>query len=460
MEPLVIRRRRALRLPPSGRCWPLGVLLFWLVSVWSRVAIGQSFDLQDPGWEGVKGLVDLARQELGEARVVAANRIDWTSLTPADGLLILHPEGTLDSEELAAFLRAGGRGAIVDDFGVGDQVLARYQIRRVPAPRKPLFALRGNPALALAEPVHEVVAGRRGGVHPVVAEVDRLVTNHPTGLLHPDLSTVLKIRAAGETDCALAVAGQVGKGRLFAMGDPSALINLMLRYRGNRAFAVGLVRYLVDDDSWGIRQGKLVIVSNRFSESGVYGADSTAAREVREWFRSARSEVQRISVEGLPRGVSFALAVACVTGLVLWGSLVSGRVYRPPTPRFARGLPLVGQGGVAGRAAVLAAEGTHRGLVLLEQKDAFIERLGALLGMDRPPHLSVAVEELARRQWIDGAALLELKKMVVEMTRVEIAVSSGQPVRVTRQTLERVERIVEMVLKSVEEQRYSREVMS
>lgn len=412
----------------------------------SSVAQAQSFDLREPGWEGGKGLVELARQELGEQRVVATHRIDWASLTPSDGLLILHPEVVPDSEEFAAFLRAGGRGAIVDDFGVGDRTLARYQIRRVEAPKRPLFALRSNPALALAEPVNEVVAGRKGGVHPVVAEVDRLVTNHPTGLVHPDLSTVLKIRAAGESDVALAVAGQVGKGRLFAMGDPSAVINLMLRYRGNRAFALGLVRYLVDDDSWGTRQGKLVIVSNRFEESGVYGADSSTSREIREWLRSLRTEIQRVGSEGLPRGVLLALAVACIAGLVGWGLSVSGRVYRPPVPRFARGLSLLEQGGVAGRAAVLTAESTHRGLILLEQRDAFSERLRVLLGTERTLYLAVAAEELSKRRWVDGAVLVELKKMISEVSKVEMAISSGQPVRVSRQTLEWVESVSEKVL--------------
>lgn len=451
------------RVPPllwkGGSGW-LASLIFLALFCCTGVVWAQPFDLREQGWEGGKGLADLARQELGEHRVIATNRLDWASMTPSDGLLLLHPEVTPDSEELAAFLRAGGRGAVVDDFGVGDRVLARYQIRRVEAPKKPLFALRSNPALALAEPVNEVVAGRRGGVHPVVAEVDRLVTNHPMGLLHPDLSTVLKIRAAGEADIALAVAGQVGKGRLFAMGDPSSMINQMLRYRGNRAFSQGLIRYLVDDDSWGTRQGKLIIVSNRFEESGVYGADSSTSRELREWLRSMRSEIQRVSSEGLPKGVAFALAVACVAGLVGWGLSVSGRVYRPPVPRFARGMPLIGQGGVAGRAAVLAAESTHRGLVLLEQKDAFSERLGVLLGMDRPPHLAVAVDELSKRNWVDGVALVELKKMISEMAKVETAVSSGQPVRVTRQTLEWAEQVSERVLTAVEARRRGGESVS
>jgi hypothetical protein len=54
-------------------------------------------------------------------------------------------------------------------------------------------------------------------------------------------------------------------------------------------------------------------------------------------------------------------------------------------------------------------------------------------------------------------ALIELKKMVAEMTRVETAVSSGQPVRVTRQTLEWVERLGEASLASIEAQRRSQE---
>ena len=449
---LVAPPRRPFYLVVTKCIWPgpgVGVLTLLAVMLSTGAAHTQPFALQETGWEGAKALVELAQQELGGGRVEATNRIPWASLTPSDGLLLLHPEVSPDGDELAAFLRAGGRAAVVDDFGVGDRVLARYQIRRTSAPSNPLFALRGNPALALAEPVDERIAGRRGGVHPVVVEVDRLVTNHPTGLVHPDLSVVLKIRATGESDAALAVAGQVGKGRLFAMGDPSSLINLMLRYRGNRAFGTGLVRYLVDDDSWGSRQGKLVIVSNRFEESGVYGADSTTSRELREWLRAARSEVQRVSTDGLPRGVAFGLAVACVAGLVLWGLTVSGRTYRPPTPRFARGQPLVGQGGVAGRAAVLAADSTHRGLVMLEQKDALEGRFAALLGQERSAGLAGMVDELGRHGLLDGSLAAELKKVASEMTKVETAVSAGQPVRVTRQMLEWAERIggqgVEMV---------------
>jgi hypothetical protein len=431
--------------------WLLKLALVLLVVACPRRALAQPFELRETGWEGAKGLVDLARHELGDGRVIASGKLDWHAIQPTDGILVLHPEVVADGDELAAFLRAGGRAAILDDFGVGDRILRRYEIKRVPAPAAPLYALRGNPNLALAEPVSETVAGRKGGVHPVVAEVGRLVTNHPTGLLHPDLSTVLRIRASGEADVALAVAGQVGKGRLFAMGDPSAVINLMLRYPGNRAFASGLVRYLVDDDTWGARQGKLYIVSNRFEEVGVYGADSSNLRELRERLRSLRAEIQKIGGDGLPREVSFGLAVACAAGLLFWSLSIAARPYRHPQPRFARGAPLLAQGGAAGRAAVLVAETTHRGLILLEQKDALEEEIGLLLGMDTPPTMMIAIEEIQRRGLLDPTRLAALRAVFFEMGSAETAVTTGTPLRITQKQLLRAESVGRDVCEAIAE---------
>src|SRR5262249_1344316 len=161
---------------------------------------------------------------------------------------------------------------ILDDYGEGEETLKRFHIYRTPPPSRPRQALRNKPALAIAEPVTDVVAGHNTGPHPVVAHVAQLVTNHPTGLRHPQLSPVLRIRAVGEPDVIVAVAGQVGKGRLFAMSDPSAAINQMLRYPGNRAFVAGLMRYLVDDDGAFKRQGRVFIVANRFADEGSFGA--------------------------------------------------------------------------------------------------------------------------------------------------------------------------------------------
>ncbi|MCC6645560.1 MAG: DUF4350 domain-containing protein [Polyangiaceae bacterium] len=425
------------------RRWLAAAVALWVV-VSGRAAWAQSFDAREAGWEGTKLLVELARAELGEARVVADNRLDWHALSPADAVLVIHPELVPDVDEVGAFLRAGGRMAVLDDFGAGDRLLggSPYHIKRVPAPRAPLYALRGNPNLALAEPVAEVVAGRRGGVHPVVADVTRVVTNHPTGLSHPELTTVLRIRATGEPDVALAVAGQVGKGRLFAMGDPSAVINLMLRYPGNKAFALGLVRYLVEDDpSWGARGGRLFIVTNRFQEAGVFGASTGAERELKEWARSLRHEVQRVSGDGLPRHVALALAVLAGTGLLLWVLSSSARGYEHPLPRYVARVPLVAQGGAAGRLAVLSAPSTHRALVLLEQRDALEEQVCARLGLAPRPGAAALQDALSRDGRVPRETLDALRRLQARIARVETAVAAGAPVRVPEADLELMTRL-------------------
>lgn len=418
-----------------------------------RVASAAPFDATDPGWEGTKALVDLARAELGESRVVAKNRLDWSALGPDDGLLVIHPDRTLDRDELAAFLRMGGRAAILDDFGAGERILSRYHITRVPAPLNPLQMLRDNRDLPLAEPVSEMMAGRVAGVHPVVADVQRLVTNHPTGFSHPDLSPVLRIRARGEADVTIAVAGQVGRGRLFAMGDPSAIINQMLRYPGNRAFAMGLVKYLVDDDAWGARQGKLHIVANRFEESGAFGADNTATRELKDALRSVRSEVQKVGSDGLPAGALLGLAVLFAASLLLWVANQSARVYQHVIPRFARSHPLVAQGGVAGRAAVLSAPTTHRGLTLLEQKSAIEEELSSLLQLGPHTPLTAIVDILRERDLLPPKLLDDLRHLDKRLVRVELAVTSRKPVRVTREHIEEADAVGRAVIAAVREPR-------
>jgi hypothetical protein len=409
-------------------------------------AAAAPFEAHDTSWEGLRSLVDLAEAELGPARVVTAATLDWSTLTPADGLLLLHPERTVDADELAAFLRAGGRAAIVDDYGAGDRILQRYQIRRTPSPTNPLLTLRDNAAFAVAEPVAETVGGRQQAVHPVAAEVSRLVTNHPTGLLHPDLSPVLRIRARDEADVTLAVAGQVGKGRLFAMGDPSAVMNLMLRYPGNRAFAAGLVRYLVDDDQWGSRQGRLVLVSNRFTEKGAYGSDSALGREVRDALRSLREGLLRVESGGLPRAALLSLAVLLLAGLSVWVAGAAARRYPKPVPRFARPTGLLAQGGAAGRAAALAAPSTHRGLILLEQKHALEEAVGALLGLPRAPTMGPLVDELVRRKLVRPGTLERLKETLLYMAKVETAMAAGTSVLVGKKRLDLAEEVSREVL--------------
>lgn len=369
------------------------------------------FDLAGSDWEGGTELVRLARAELGTARVVATTQIDFTELKPEDGLLLLHPERSLDVDELSKFMHAGGRVIMLDDFGRGDSLLVNFGMKRVPSPRHPAESLRHNPQLALAEPA---------SAHPVVADVNRVVTNHPTGLGHPDLSPVLKIRAsAGEPDVTVAVAGAVGQGRLLAVGDPSIVMNSMLRYSGNKTFARGLVRYAVDSDAWGQRGGRLFIAAGNFEQKGAYGGEQNA---LTEWLRDLKDLLDQIRKEGLPSILAWGASIALGLALVVWVGSRAGRLHKPIIPRFVRRVPAVAQGGVAGHAAVIGAPQTTRVLALLELKSALEEQLTTLLGLSKVPGHQELLSQVSARGLLDAEGVHTLRRLLLRMSNVETMV--------------------------------------
>lgn len=409
-----------------------------------RPASAAAFDVNDSSWEGCSELLEVARAELGAARVVPVAVIDWEQVRPEDGVLALHPLQGMDAEETTAFMKAGGRLAIVDDYGRGDDTLRRFHIERTSAPSRPAQALRNRPALAIAEPVIDVVAGRNTGPHPVVANVQKLVTNHPTGLLHPNLSPVLHIRAIGEPDVVIAVAGQVGKGRLFAMSDPSALVNQMLRYPGNRTFAAGLVRYLVDDDGPMLRKGRLFIVANRFDERGAFGGQTTLRKELDSALTSLAEALADARKNGFPPWLHVTLAVILVGGAAAWAVRSSARTYKSPLPRYARRIPLIAQGGAAGRFAMLAAPSSARGLLLLELKSALFEAVTHRFALTAEPTPDVLVRHLAPHA--DAALLDDLRRVLETMSRTETAVVAGQRPKVPQKVLVEASDVVRRAL--------------
>ncbi len=395
----------------------LRVLVVVLFGLTSHHAFARPFDVIGGDWEGCSDFVRLARDDLGDGRVRAVDRIDLSTLRPIDSVVILHPERSLDVGSYARFMKDGGRVILLDDYGTGDALLEHFTLHRISAPENPAQRLLDNPALAIAEP---------DGVHPVVTGVTRVVTNHPTGIRHNSLSSLLVIRTQSDATppVHVAVAGIVGKGRFLAIGDPSIVINRMLRYPGNRAFAHGLLAYAADQDTWGKREGYLYILSGAFDQKGSYGEESGAATEWGERARAVSDAFQSMRREGLPPPLAYALSVLLGLGLVVWVGINATRVHKPITPRFTRPIPLVAQGGVAGHAAVLAAKGTSRALAMLELKSALEERLTGLLELDRIPSGDVLVSELARAKLLSSAELAELKDVFARLARIETLVLS------------------------------------
>jgi hypothetical protein len=444
------RAAQALRrrpLPISAAAGLLFASLLLVASAW-----GKAFEIADTSWEGTSELYALSQQQLGKDKVQVAALVDYDHLTKEDALLLLHPERELDYNELSAFLRAGGRMAVLDDRGEAAHFLARFQIHRVEAPRSPAQSLRDNPKLAIAVPAVEHVAGQEQNRHPVVVGVDRVVTNHPTALVHPNLTQVLKIPALGEPDATLAVTGIIAKsGRLFAMGDPSVLINEMLRYPGNRAFASGLLKYLAENDAGISRGGKLYILANDFGQKGHFGGSRGAFADLANLSETLSELTTEVEKNGLPGALALALAVLASSGALAWVVHYSSRRYRRSVPRYALAPLLVAQGGLAGRAAVLSAPTTDPALVLLELRSALSEALAQRLHLSRLASPDQVLAALGQRPMFGAARTQEIAQLFRALGEGQAPLLARKRLKMDRDRLNGLSRKVMEILDEIEQ---------
>jgi hypothetical protein len=222
------------------------LLAFTFAPGLGRPSLARAEDLstREPAWNGLTQLRSLAEQT--GAAVITPEQIDVAQLGPDDALLVVHPVEPLPSAELSAFLRSGGRLAVADDFGTGRALLGAFGIGLYPPARtESTKLLRGEPFLMLAT---------RQNSHPLSRSADVLVTNHPQALSHRQLEPIYALRKGHD---AIVLSGAVGKGRLVAISDASVLINNMLQFEGNRAFARDLLAYLA-----GSARGRLFIVGS------------------------------------------------------------------------------------------------------------------------------------------------------------------------------------------------------
>lgn len=471
------------RLYPTGRSraasFAACLLLFFCLTAAAPVLA--AFEFNEDGWEATTELLNIARERLGRERVKPLATVEWDQLRPEDALLVLHPTRELEYREVSAFLAAGGRLALLDDYGRADVLLAKFRIHRVQAPLRPVEAVRQNPNLAVAFPAVEMVAGAEQGRHPIVAAVDRVVTNHPTALrTEPGvrLTPVLKLPGTGEPDTLLAVIGVIGNaaacgltdeisstnsvpatarrekcGRLFAMGDPSVVINLMMRYPGNRAFAEGLVDYLVADDTWGRRGGVLYLAANDFAQRGLFGGAGGLKRTLNDKLHALAEFVADMRRNGLPGTVAIALAALAALAAGTFMARVSLRRYPRTAPRYVRQTPLVAQGGAAGRVAVLAAPTTHRALAVLELKAALEESLRSHFGLPDTASLEAILREIEHQRALTPKTARELDKLLSEMAKAEVAVATSERMRLSSDAVETMRARFDAILQELSERR-------
>ena len=72
-----------------------GRRLLIALTVWlaPRVARADSFDVGDTSWSGGSEMLEIARSELGEARVRPVAVLDWNEVEPEDGSSPSIPSG-------------------------------------------------------------------------------------------------------------------------------------------------------------------------------------------------------------------------------------------------------------------------------------------------------------------------------------------------------------------------------
>lgn len=377
----------------SLRRW-LTCLSLWGVAITCGRAHAES-------WDGLSELQKVAQAAGIELKVSA--HVDLAKLTPLDALLIVGPDQGLPVAPITAFLREGGRVALLDDVGTGERLLSAYQVTRKPAGSEGVPALRGDSSLLIAYPASE---------HPLVEGVPLLLTNRAAQLHHPDLRPVLTF---GRTTRALVLAGAIGSGRLVAVGDGSVVINQMLAIPAHRRFAKNLLEYLARPG------GQVWLIGAGTEIRGGYGGSKSSFSQLDEWLRKA-------SHPDLPGSALIvlalaALAVSCVFGL----SLLPRRSPYVRPDLFPKSTVFAGY---SGRVAVAAQSGMNLVWSLLDYKRELEAELAHRLSLGGPFDPRLAVTR-AKAAGLSASEASELEGLLSSLSTLgQTMDGDGAPARI------------------------------
>ena len=412
-------------------------ILLWclLLTNWASAA---PFDSGDSSWEGTSDFLEISQITLGNARVIATANLEWDTLSPRDGLLVLHPESLVEVREAIAFMADGGRIAMIDDHARGENLLAAFGIRRVAMQAAIHASYRGQTELPFASPPPG------NAFHFVVLDLPHVLTNHPMGFQHPGLTVLLEVPSANQDDkrsIALALTGSLAdRGRFFAMGDPSMLINSMLQFPSNRILARRIIQYLVADDDWGNRQGRLYLLTNAFQQSGRYGG----AQPWEGVQQAISSTLEKLLTQAravrLPAWLYLIVSVVLGAALIAWIAAFTLRPYRSSLPLHARPPTLAAQGGPAGRVAMLGAPTSPRILTVIELKQAMLDRLSSEVGIECNPQPNAVLRALAQTSQRPPRQITEIETWFNTIAKLESSMTASHSPRVRLSKLKRLHR--------------------
>jgi hypothetical protein len=233
--------------------------------------------------------------------------------------------------------------------------------------------------------------------HPLSLDVLALVTNHPQSLHHAALEPIF---ALDERGTAVVLAGAVGRGRLVAIGDSSVLINNMLEFHGNRAFARNLVRYLAQD-------GRLWIASPGSELAGAYGGATST-----DPLAGLRAGLVRLAQVRLP-----AAAVQASTAVIALLLLLAAATALPRRASLIRAVSIPARetlAGFAGRVRFFAAGDRDLLQPLLALKREIEHELSAALRIPHPP-VPLQVEAALRAAGHPDQLVLSVRALLHEL---------------------------------------------